>query len=437
MWFPACLALSVLYILYTCSALPAIPPDRAPLKSMVTLFAEPVGRMFTGPAFGMDAPSYERFFASGYAPYLFILAALMNIFLITRHTRAEEQSGRAELIRSNVTGRYAPLTASLVVAVISNFLAGTAVTLASVAVDFPVAGSVLVGAGTALTGLAFAGVAAVTAQLSEVSRSASALAGLVLGASFVLRAIRDMAAVSGSALSFASPLGWPAQTAPYVLACLAPLALSLGLALATISAAYVLQSRRDFGASLIAARPGPARAQPSLGSPFSLAARIQRSSFFGWGAGLIALGIVDGAFMQALLDAGEDMPAALQEILGHEELGFGYLAFLELFISVLITAYTLSAMQTARGEELQGRADLVLATPVSRTSWLGSHAAAVAVGAILMNLAVGVGTGIAAGVVTGQASLIGDSIAAHAGLLPAILVLLALWVVLFGYAPRL
>src|SRR5690625_2969567 len=54
-----------------------------------------------------------------------------------------------------------------------------------------------------------------------------------------------------------------------------------------------------------------------------------------------------------------------------------------------------------------------------------------------MNLAVGVGTGIAAAVVTGQASLIGDSIAAHAGLLPAILVLLALWVILFGYAPRL
>src|SRR5690625_3027829 len=434
---PAWIAGLGLYIFYIGSALPAIAPDREALESMVTLFAEPVGRMFTGPAFGMDAPSYECFFASGYAPYLFILAALMNIFLITRHTRAEEQSGRAELIRSNVTGRYAPLTASLVVAVISNFLAGTAVSLVSVAVNFPVAGSVLVGAGTALTGLAFAGIAAVTAQLSEFSRTASGLAGIVLGASFVLRAMGDMAAVGGSALSWVSPLGWPAQTAPYVLNRWAPLALSLLLVLVTVTAAYVLQSRRDFGASLIAVRPGSARAQPSLGSPFGLAVRIQRTSFFGWGAGLIALGLVDGAFMQALLDAGEDMPAALQEILGSEELVSGYLAFLGLFISVLITAYTLSAMQTARGEELQGRADLVLATPVSRTSWLGSHAAAVAVGAILMNLAVGVGTGIAAGVVTGQASLIGDSIAAHAGLLPAILVLLALWMVLFGYAPRL
>src|SRR5690625_5961855 len=107
MWFPACLALSVLYILYTCSALPAIPPDRAPLKSMVTLFADPVGRMFTGPAFGMDAPSYERFFASGYAPYLFILAALMNIFLITRHTRGEEDRKSTRLNSSHVAISYA------------------------------------------------------------------------------------------------------------------------------------------------------------------------------------------------------------------------------------------------------------------------------------------------------------------------------------------
>src|SRR5690625_5872328 len=100
---------------------------------MVTLFSDPVGRIFTGPAYGMDAPSYERFFATGYAPYLFVLAALMNIFLVIRHTRAEEQSGRAELIRASVTGRFAPLTASLLVAVITNLIAGTVVAAVAIA----------------------------------------------------------------------------------------------------------------------------------------------------------------------------------------------------------------------------------------------------------------------------------------------------------------
>ena len=38
---------------------------------------------------------------------------LMTMLLVVRHTRAEEQNGLAELIRSNVAGRHAHLTAAL------------------------------------------------------------------------------------------------------------------------------------------------------------------------------------------------------------------------------------------------------------------------------------------------------------------------------------
>src|SRR5699024_655615 len=96
-------------------------------------FAQPIGRMFTGPAYGMSEPTYERFFAAGYAPYLYLIAALMSILLVTRHTRLEEQTGRAELIRANVTGSHALLTAALVVALIANALAAVVVTLLAVA----------------------------------------------------------------------------------------------------------------------------------------------------------------------------------------------------------------------------------------------------------------------------------------------------------------
>src|SRR5690625_6090642 len=53
-------------------------------------------------------------------------------------------------------------------------------------------------------------------QVNEFSRAASGMAGALLGAAFVLRALGDMAEAGGSALSWASPLGWAAQTAPYV-----------------------------------------------------------------------------------------------------------------------------------------------------------------------------------------------------------------------------
>ena len=140
-----------LFVIYIGAALPQLAPTEDDLAAVVPLFTQPVGRMFTGPAYGMDAPTFERFFAAGYAPYLFLLAALMNIMLVTRHTRVEEQTGRAELIRANVTGRHSALTATLIVAAITNALACVVVAGLAIAGGFAPLGSLLIGLGTALS----------------------------------------------------------------------------------------------------------------------------------------------------------------------------------------------------------------------------------------------------------------------------------------------
>lgn len=425
-----------IFVIYIGAALPQLAPTEDDLASMSPLLAQPVGRMFTGPAFGMDAPTYERFFAAGYAPYLFLLAGLMNIMLVTRHTRLEEQTGRAELLRANVTGRHTALTATMIVAAVTNLLAALVVAGLAVVNGFAVTGSVLIGVGTGLTGMAFAGVSAMTAQLSEYSRSAAGMAGAVLGASFALRAVGDMAGVGGTAMSWASPLGWPAQTAPYVHDRWAPLLLLVACAVMTTAAAFALQGRRDFGASLIAARPGRPHAHPFLGTPVGLAERLQRGALLGWGCGILVLGVVDGAFTQAMIDAGEDMPPALQEMFASGGLVEGYANFLGAFVTILIAAYTVSALQTVRSEEDSSRADSVLATPVGRGPWLGAHVLTIAVGALLISLATGLGTGLAAAITTGEGGLVADIVTAHLVLLPAAWIVLGLGTVLYGVAPR-
>src|SRR5699024_11466589 len=93
----------------------------------------------------------------------------------------------------------------------------------------------------------------------------------------------------------------------------APLIPLVLLAVAGVVSGYALQDRRDFGASLIAPRPGPAHAGRSLSSPLGLAARLQRGAFLGGGIGSLALGAVDGAFTQATLAARHDMPPAHAE----------------------------------------------------------------------------------------------------------------------------
>lgn len=435
---PAWLAGIALYVLYIGTALPSIAPREQDLAAIIPMLQQPIGRMFTGPAYGLDDPSYERVFAGGYLLYLLILAALMNIMLITRHTRAEEQSGRAELLRANGVGRQAPLTAALGLAALTNLLAGVIVAVLCITVaDYAVTGSLIVGAGVALIGMSFAGLTAVTVQLSGFSRAAAGLAGLVLGASFLLRAVGDMAAIGGSAASWASPLGWVNQTAPYVLDRWWPLLLLVAVTVITVPLAFVLQGRRDLGAGLLSTRPGRPEAGPTLGSAWGLAARLQRGPALAWGLALIVLGLTEGLFTQVMIDSTFELPDALRDVFGTDALTQGYIAFLALFTAMMTSAYVVYAAQGLRSEERSARGDAVLATPTSRASWAGAHLGVIALAASLIMAVGGLLTGLGVWLVTSDTGLFTDTVVAHLNLLPAVLLVVGTCALLFGWAPSL
>jgi ABC-2 type transport system permease protein len=427
-----------LFMLYLAAAIPVAYGSEEDLFGAAQLFEEPVGRMLIGPGYGFDAPTLERFVANGYGLYFLLLAALMSILLVTRHTRVEEQAGRAELVRANVVGPHALLTATLVVAAITNVVTATLVFLVMVGVGgFGVAGSALFAASVAATGLAFAGLTALTVQLTEYSRAAAGMAGAALGLVFVLRSGGDMAAQGGSALSWTSPLGWGQQTAPFVLDRWWPLALLLVFGAVTAAAGFVVSTRRDLGASLLPARPGRDRAAASLGTPLGLAWRLQRASIIGWTVAVTVGGALFGAYADALLTALEDMPEAFIELFGGaEDMLAGYLAYMAVFMAYVVSIYAVLAVQGWRAEETSGRGEPVLATPVSRWSWYGTNLAVSAGGILVMMLATGVGTGVGAAVVTGDVSHVWDLTLAHLNHVPAVLVVLGLAALLFGVAPR-
>ena len=426
------------FVLYLSTALPSVYETEAELRSAVGLFADPVGRMLVGPAYGFDAASFERFVANGYGLYFLILAALMSLLLVTRHTRVEEQTGRAELVRANVVGRLALLTAALIVTLITNLAVALVVGLAMVASGFAVEGSVLFAAGIAVTGLAFAGVSAVTVQLTEYSRAAAGIAGGVLGAAFVIRAGGDMAEVGGSALSWVAPLAWAQQTAPFVLDRWWPLLLPLAFAVITSGIGYRLSTRRDLDASLFAVRPGNAEAPSWLGSPLTLAFRLGRASVLGWSAAMLAAGVAFGSFADAMVVAAEGMPEAFLELFGDGDmLVAGYLGYMAVFMAYLVGVYAILSVQSLRSEETSGRAEPVLATPVSRVAWLASHLVVTTAGVIVVLAMAGLGTGVGAAIVTGDVAHVWELTAAHLNQVPAVLVVLGLAALLFGLAPKL
>ena len=121
-----------------------------------------------------------------------LVAGLMSMFLVGRHTRAEEESGRDELLRAAAVERHAPMTAGVVVALLANVLLGLLVALSLISFPLAVADSVALGVGLTLCGWVFTGVALLAAQLTSSTRATYGLTGAVLGLAYVLRAVGDV-----------------------------------------------------------------------------------------------------------------------------------------------------------------------------------------------------------------------------------------------------
>ena len=427
-----------LFVLYLAAALPNFAGTEEDLRGAAQLFNDPVGRLMIGPGYGFDDPTFERFVANGYGLYFALLAALMSILLVVRHTRLEEQTGRAELVRADRVGRSAPLTATVLVAVITNVVGGLLVFVMLVGyAGFAVQGSLVFAAAIAATGLAFAGVTTITVQLSQYARAAAGMAGGALGLAYLLRAGGDMGAQGGTGLSWTSPLAWPQQTAPFVLDRWWPLALSLGFAVVTTATGFVLSERRDLGASWLATRPGSAEGTESLGTPPGLALRLQRSGILGWGISLAIGGLAFGAYADAMLDAFGELPDVYAELFGGgDQLLAGYLAYMAVFMAYLVAAFAVTAVQGLRSEETGGRLEPVLATPVGRWTWLGSNLAVIAGAVVVMMAVAGFFSGVGAALVTGDVRHLWELTVAHLNQVPAVWVVLAMATLLFGVLPR-
>ncbi|WP_344843359.1 hypothetical protein [Nonomuraea dietziae] len=200
------------------------------------------------------------------ADAIYTVLALIAILTIVRHTRGEEESGRAELVGAGVIGRFAPLTAALVFTAGAMVATGLICALAMISTGFDVTGSLSFGAAITAAGLVFTGVGALAAQLTEGARAAIGLAALVLGVSYLVRFTADGSGLTW--LKWLSPQGWSHLVRPYGDDNWAALLPALALAALTAALAYLLAGRRDLGHGLIPQRPGPggigAAAQPPV-----------------------------------------------------------------------------------------------------------------------------------------------------------------------------
>ena len=389
----------------------------------------------------LNGTSVGAFVAARWGVWGPAFAILLAILIVVRHTRADEEAGRLELVGSAAVGRQAPLTAALLAAGTANVALALLTCLWLSVLKLPLAGSAALALSIVGCGLAFAGVAAVGAQLAMTARGARGIAIAVLGASFVLRAVGDSGPAGLSWLSWGSPLGWVELTRAFgsggerwwVL--VLPLAASAVL----VAAAFALAAWRDHSAGLLPVRPGRPAASGLLRGPAGLAWRLQRGVLAAWLAGYVFIFAACGAAstgVGSILGASTTLRRYLLREGYQATVIHAYLSGLMLLAGLAAAVYATSAVLRLRAEETGNLAEPVLATATGRIRWGLSHICIAAGGACLLLTTAGVSAGLGYGILTGSAStqvpyLLGAALAR----LPAVLVLTAVAVLLFGLLP--
>jgi ABC-2 type transport system permease protein len=378
---------------------------------------------------------------SGFIP---VMVGLLSLLTVIRHTRTDEEAGRRELLGSTVVGRHAGLAAALVTTFGANLVLAVLVALGMTRQGLPAAGSWAFGLELAAAGWMFAAVGGVAAQLTDGAGAARGIAVGVLGAAYVLRIVGDLSAISGgglSWLSWLSPIDWVHRIRPYSGERWEVVALAVAFTAVLAVAAVALSARRDVGAGLLPPRLGTDAAAPGLRSPLALAWRLHRALLAGWVAGFALLGLVFGGIAKSIGDmtsGNHGLQEMFARLGGRSGLIDAFIAGIMSLSGLIAAGYGVQATLRLRSEESSGRAEPVLATAVGRLRWAASHLAFSVLGPAAALTVLGFVAGLTHGLNTGQ---VGHEVPRVLGAalvqLPAVWVLTALAVALFGLLPRL
>ncbi|KLU39283.1 MAG: ABC transporter permease [Peptococcaceae bacterium 1109] len=420
------------------SMFPSLYPPGPEREIIAQTFANPVFISMLGPGYGLADYHMGAIMAHQMLLFTAVVVAIMNILLTIRHSRRDEEGGRIEVIRSLPVGRLANAAALMLVLAAGNIVLGiaTGAGLALLGLEgMDWAGSVTYGAVLAVTGMCFAALTLVFAQLTETSRATMGYAFAFLGLSFLLRAVGD---VSSEPLSLISPLGLVLRAQVYVSNYWWPILITFVAAAALILLAFRLNLVRDLGAGFIPARPGRMHASPFLKCTLGLVFRLERTVIIGWAVGMFVLGASYGSVfgeVETFVQIGDLYQLMLPSVEGF--------SFTDQFVAMLLAVMSMAAAIPAlliilklRGEEGAGRTEHLLSRAVSRAQIMGSFLAAALGSAVIMQVLSVLGLWSAAAAVVSDPFSLGEALLASLTYIPVIWALVGLAAALIGFAPQ-
>jgi ABC-2 type transport system permease protein len=409
-----------LMMVYAPNAIKLAYPEEAQRLARVNVMETPAGMMLSGPSFGGNEADLGAMMANELMLTLIVATSILSILTVIRHTRAEEESGIAELVLSSVVGRYARTYAALILVGGVNGVLAVAMTLAMSATGFALVDTAAMCLGITGVAMVFGAVAAVTAQLWRQARTATGAAMASLALAALIRGIGDVINNSGSALSWFSPIAWAQQMRSFVDLRWWPFALLVALTIGLMALATWLESRRQYDDGNIPSTGERPNARP-IKSVFGLHITLQRGQTIGWSVGLFLAGLAFGSMTKSLLDAAKDNPVLARVLTAQGN--DGVYTTMTQFLAAAATAYVVGAVLRVYNDEESGLGEAVLARAVSRWRWLLTAVASALVGSTVLMLFAGLGNGLGAGITLGEPGTIVRLTLAGLAYVPAMAVL--------------
>jgi ABC-2 type transport system permease protein len=284
-------------------------------------------------------------------------------------------------------------------------------------------------------GWMFVGVTLVAAQVAGSGRGTLGLASIVLGVSFVVRAVGD---VADSAIRWASPMAWPQSVRAFAGEQWWVLGLCVAVGAVLVVSGFWLSTRRDLGSGFLTPAAGRARAGRMLRHPVGFAVHLHRWALLSWTLAMFVLGLVYASVADDIEEMMVDNPVyadLLAQLQGADPTE-SYLATVLVMQALMVAGYAIATVLHLHTEEASSRVEQVLATATSRTRWMASYLTLAAAGTVVITVASSLGTGLSYAWVTDDGAQVGRLVVAGLVTLPAVAVLAGVTVALFGWWPR-
>lgn len=389
-----------------------------------------------------DPGSPGQMFVWEIGAFVTLTTGVLAVSLAVRLSRAAEQEGTLEVLRTAGLLRLTPLRATLLVLTAVGVLLGGVSAAATGSrtgvidgVDW--SGALAFGSVVALTFVLIALITVVLAQFLPTARSARVAGALTLVVSFVLRAVGDSQRHSWP--NWVSPLGLRATVEPFTSDSRSPLLAGAVAALLLGLVALLLERPRELAGSILRAPTTRVR-RLRVSSPLGLAWRLDRATTTWWVAGITlggALFTTMGSGVVETARQGQLSGGFLQAHLAGADPASAYVSYTATIVAILVTAFAILTTLKAAAQERTGAGEYLVTTGSSPSRVLAGQLGVALIGATLALGATAVLIAIVAPLTVGGPEAGSDAFRQVIDQWSGVLVLMGPTVLMAGLWPRL